>query len=93
MKSLDIKRFGFATGSTLALLYAACIVLMLTVPQELTVQFFNSLLHGWDVSPLMRWDVPWWEALLGIVETFILGWLFGALFSAFYNLLPAGKES
>jgi hypothetical protein len=31
-------------------------------------------------------DVPWTEALIGLVEMFILGWLFGALIAAVYNI-------
>lgn len=32
-----------------------------------------------------RMDIPWWEAVMGIVQTFILGWLIGALVAAIYN--------
>lgn len=86
MHKLSIKRFGFALGTTSALLYLGCVFVMLTVPHDVVIRFFNSLLHGWDVSPLMRWDMPTWEAVVGVVETFILGWLVGALFAALYNL-------
>jgi hypothetical protein len=30
-------------------------------------------------------NVPIWEAAIGIVETFILGWLIGACIAGFYN--------
>jgi hypothetical protein len=39
----------------------------------------------------MRWDMPWWEALLGVVETFILAWLVGAAVAALYNLGASRK--
>jgi hypothetical protein len=35
---------------------------------------------------MMRWEVPWWEAGMGVAEIFILGWLFGALMAVLYNL-------
>lgn len=59
---------------------------MLTVPKPAVIRFFNSLLHGWDVGPIMRWDMPWWEATIGVLEVFILGWLFGALLAVLYNV-------
>jgi hypothetical protein len=40
----------------------------------------------------MRWDMPWWEAAIGIVEIFILGWLIGAVFAMFYNLCATKQE-
>ena len=91
LHALGVKRLGFAFGATATLLYLGCVFVMLTVPRPAVVAFFNSLLHGWDVEPLMRWDLPWWEAAMGLVEVFLLGWLVGAVFAAFYNL--AGRAA
>ena len=33
----------------------------------------------------MRWDMPRWEMIVGALEIFILGWLFGAT-TVFYNV-------
>jgi len=85
MNRINIKKFGLAFGLTGALLYMGCIILMATVGHAGTVKFFNSLLHGLDVSSVIRMDVPLWEAGIGIVETFILGWLVGACIAGFYN--------
>ena len=85
MENLSIKRFGMAVGTTVAILYLGCILLMLTVGKTGTVWFFNSLLHGLDTTSIIRVDVPIWEALIGIVQTFIIAWLTGALIAAFYN--------
>ena len=82
---LNVKKLGFATGLTVALLYLGCILVMLAVGQDGTVKFFNSLLHGLDVSSVIRMHVPLWEAGLGIVQTFILGWLIGACIGVLYN--------
>lgn len=86
MNTINIKKFGLACGLTGALLYLGCIVLMVTVGHTGTITFFNSLLHGLDVSSIVRMDVPLWEATLGIIETFILAWLIGACLAAFYNM-------
>ena len=85
MNHINIKKFGLAFGLTGALLYMGCIVLMATVGHAGTVKFFNSLLHGLDGSTGVRMDVPLWEAGIGIIETFILGWLVGACIAGFYN--------
>lgn len=90
MEKLNIKRFGIAVGSTGALLYVGCILLMITVGQEGTIWFFNSLLHGLDTTSIIRMNVPFWQTLLGVVQTFIFGWLVGALIAAIYNF---GKNS
>ena len=85
MKTISIKKLGMATGLTGALLYLGCMVVMFTVGREGSVKFFNSLLHGLDVSNIIRMDIPLWEAGLGIIQTFILGWLIGACIASLYN--------
>lgn len=82
---INIKKFGLACGLTGVLLYLGCMILMLTVGQDGTVKFFNSLLHGLNVTTIIRMDIPIWEAGLGLVQTFILCWLIGACIAAFYN--------
>ncbi len=86
MNNINIKRFGLAFGLTGALLYLGCILVMVTVGREGTIQFFNSLFHGLDTSSIIRMYVPWWEGLIGIVEIFIIGWLVGACIAAIYNV-------
>jgi hypothetical protein len=85
MQKLNVKKLGFAFGLTGALIYLGCMIVMNTAGQEGTITFFNSLLHGLDTSQIIRMDVPLLEALFGIVQTFILGWLIGACIGAFYN--------
>jgi len=85
MNRINVKKFGFAMGFTGALVYAGCMIVMATAGQEGSITFFNSLLHGLDVTSIIRMDVPLLEALFGIVQTFILGWLIGACIAAFYN--------
>lgn len=85
MNSINVKKFGFALGLTVALLYLGCMIVMLSAGQEGSIKFFNSLLHGLDTRSIIRMDVSLWEALLGIIQTFIIGWLTGACIAAFYN--------
>ncbi|TAH40096.1 MAG: hypothetical protein EYC69_11855 [Bacteroidetes bacterium] len=85
MNRIHVKKLGLAFGLTGTLLYLGCITLMLTVGHDGTVRFFNSLLHGLDVTTIIRMNVPLWEAILGIIQTFILAWLVGACIAGFYN--------
>jgi hypothetical protein len=92
MNRLSVLRFALALAAVSALLYLGCMFVMLTVPKEAVIRFFNSIMHGVDVTSIMRWDMPWWEAVIGVIEIFILGWLVGAVFAAFYNLGLVRKE-
>jgi len=84
--TINAKKFGFAVGLTMALLYLGCVVVMATVGYDGTVKFFNSLFHGMDTSSIVRMNIPLSEACIGIAETFILGWLVGACIAAIYNV-------
>lgn len=86
MNTLSPTRFGFALAVASALAYLGCVIVMATVPQDVAVRFFNSIMHGVNVEPIMRWEMPWWEMVIGVLEIFILGWLFGAVVAVFYNL-------
>lgn len=85
MNSINIRKFGLAVGTTGVLLYLGCILVMLTVGREGTIQFFNNLIHGLDTSTIIRMNVPPIEALIGIVQTFVIGWLVGACVAGIYN--------
>lgn len=93
MTSIDIKRFGLAWGITGALLYVGCAFIMMTAGRDGVVFFFNSLFHGVDFAPVLRTDMPWWEMVLGILETFIFAWLVGAAIASIYSVsMRAGKR-
>ena len=85
MYKLNVKKLGFALGLTGAIIYLGCVLVMATAGKEGSILFFNSLLHGLDVTTIMRMNVSVLEALLGIIQTFILGFIVGAFIAAFYN--------
>lgn len=83
---------GLAFGVTGVLFYFGCMLTMATVPHGSAVIFFNSLLHGLDVEPILKTDVPFSQVSLGLVTTFILAWFAGVLIAGIYNLsLRMGK--
>jgi hypothetical protein len=83
---LNPIRLGLAFGATGVVFYLGCMLTMATVPREKAVVFFNSLLHGLNVEPILKTSVPTGEAVLGLVTTFILGWFAGVLIAGFYNI-------
>jgi len=68
MKIINIKRFGAAWGITSSLLYLGCVFVMWTVGKDGSILFFNSLMHGIDVTSIIRTDMPWWEMVIGLAE-------------------------
>lgn len=91
MDHINIRKFGLAFGITGALLYFGCTVVMLLLGHDSTVKFFNTLLHGIDVSSIIRMDIALVEVLLGLVQTFILSWLIGACIAGIYNATIKSK--
>ena len=89
---LNPKCLGFAIGATGLVFYLGCMLTMATVPRESAIIFFNSLLHGLDVGPILKTSVPLPQVAMGLVTTFILGWFAGVLVAGIHNLcLRMGK--
>ena len=86
MSRIHIKSFGLATGITAALLYLGCVMVMKLTGPEFSKQFFNSLLHGIDVSTILRMDISITETVLGLLQTFMIAWLTGASIASIYNV-------
>ena len=85
LESLLPFRFGVGIGVVGVIFYIGCAITMATVPRSTAVSFFNSLLHGIDVEPILRQSVPLSEVILGTISTFILGWIAGTIAAGVYN--------
>jgi hypothetical protein len=86
LSRLNPIRLGWGFGATGVVFYLGCMLTMATVPREKAVVFFNSLLHGLNVEPILKTSVPGSEVMLGLITTFILGWFAGVLIAGCYNL-------
>jgi len=87
MNHISIKHFGLATGITIAIVYIGCIIATSFISPATSVTFFNNLMHSVDVSAIIRkTPMPFSEALIGIVEWFVIGWLMGASIAGIYNI-------
>tara|TARA_R110001583_G_scaffold182679_1_gene340763 strand:+ start:2476 stop:2760 length:285 start_codon:yes stop_codon:yes gene_type:complete len=91
MQQINVKKMGIACGLTGLLLYLGCIILMFSAGQKGTVSFFNNLLHGLDTTAIIKMDVSMLDAVLGLLQTFVLFWLIGASIAAFYNALTGNS--
>lgn len=83
---LNPKHLGLGFGATGAVFYLGCMITIATAPRDKAVVFFNSLLHGFNVEPILVTTVPVGEVVLGLIITFVLGCFAGALIAGFYNL-------
>jgi len=86
MRIIDPRRLGFALGATLAALYLGCAFMMAVLPRDVALHFANSLVHGIDFAPIVTWDKPGTQTVMGVFCVFVFGWLVGATIAAFYNL-------
>jgi len=59
----------------------------------LDLPVFNSLLHGVDVTSILRTSMPISQMIFGVITTFILAWFAGAMTAVFYNLWVGEKYS
>jgi len=85
MNTINSNKLGLALGSTGVLFYLGCMLLMLIAGKEGTTWFFNSILHGLDVTSVAQMGVPVGQTVAGIIITFVLGWIGGYLVGTLYN--------
>ncbi len=85
MGVINVKKFGFAFGLTGAILYLGCAFVMAVAGKEASIFLFNSMMHGVDVSAIIKMNVPLGDMILGIFQTFILGTLIGSTVASIYN--------
>ncbi len=84
--SLNPKRLGLAFAMAASVFYLGCAFLMSIVGASALTTFFNGLLHGLDVGPIMDHSVSIGITISGFLNTFILSWLFGAPIAVIYNV-------
>ena len=85
MHTINSNKLGLALGTTGVILYLGCMCLMLVAGEDGITWFFNSILHGLDVSTVIQMNVPTGQTIAGIILTFGLGWITGRLIGIIYN--------
>lgn len=93
MLHLNPNYLGLACGATGVVFYLGCMLTMATVSHDQAGVFFNSLLYGLDVGPMLKISVPVSQVALGLVTIFILCWFAWVLIAGIYNLcVRQGKQ-
>jgi len=85
MGVINVRKSGLAVGLTFALLHLGCVIVLLFTSRETAIAFFNSLLHGLDVTSILRTEMSAQEMIYGFIQIFIIGWLLGASIASIYN--------
>lgn len=88
---IDPKKLGLSIGFTFFLLYIGCMIMMYFLGHNGTITYFNNMLHGIDISTIIKMNITLGEALGGIIEIFILGTFIGICIGGFYNILLKGR--
>lgn len=79
------KKFSIAVGAAGIVFYLGCMLIMWILGSKGTVYFFNSILHGIDVSSILQVSYPITQIFTGMLFTFILGALAGFSVAKIYN--------
>lgn len=85
MGVINVKKFGLAVGLTMFAFRLGCILVFSLTTREQAIAFSNTLLHGVDVTPILRSEMTVQEMAYGLIQIFILGWLAGASIASIYN--------
>ena len=63
----------------------ACALALVLLPHDMAIGLFNVITHGVDWGPMLQ-PVAWWKLPAGVLVVFIMGWLFGLVLAATYNM-------
>jgi len=80
----NVNAMGLALAVTLTLLNVFCLLLLLIAP-NFFLGLFGSFMHGLDLSKIAVIPVLSINTFLGIIVTFIGGYILGVVFATLYN--------
>lgn len=86
MSKRNINATGIALAITLTLLNLVCLLLLMIVP-NFALSLFGSFMHGVDLTQISITPVLGINTFIGIIVTFVGGYLIGVVFAALYNKL------
>ncbi len=86
MNHISIRKLGLAFGLTGALLYFGCAMIMHILGHDSSIKLFNNLLHGFDVTSIIRRNISPLQEIFGLGQSFILSWLIGACIAWIHNI-------
>ncbi|MBS3074759.1 hypothetical protein J4447_04910 [Candidatus Pacearchaeota archaeon] len=81
---INASRFGLSFGIAGGIISLICGILLAIAP-SFTISLFGAIFHGIDLSQIASKSVGIGGIILGIIEVFIIGYIFGWLVGVFYN--------
>ena len=85
--TISPKRAGITLAITTSAIYLVCVFVIMRVPREMAIDLYNNILHGLDVSGILKPSMTISQMAAGLISVFIIGWLVGATFASIYNLV------
>jgi len=86
MTQKNVNATGITLAFTLVILNLICLILLLLMP-NFTLSLFGSFMHGIDLTKIAITPVIDLNTLIGIVVTFVGGYILGITFALIYNKL------
>ena len=83
---LDVKRTALSLAIVSAILYIACVLLIVIAP-DFTMRLFSNLFHGIDITQIANKSISFGSTLFGLVEIIVYALIAGGLFAWIYNKL------
>ena len=77
-------KIGIALGLVFAIMSLICAILVYIFPNGM-ISLANNIAHGIDFSQIAKTSFSWGRVIVGIIETFIIGFIGGWLFGLIYN--------
>ncbi len=84
MEKHPVHPTGFAIAITSGVLYVVCAAAVALFPQA-TIKFFNSWVHGLDLTRIAVNSISWSGFFKGLVGVLIVAYIAGALYAWVYN--------
>lgn len=83
---INIKRAGITAGIFFTVIYAACLLAIILIP-NIALWYFGLMTHAIDYSTILVPTITLANAIIGLVVMFISGYLAGILFAWLWNKL------
>ncbi len=84
MSRKNVNATGISLAITLTLINLICLLFLLIAP-SFALSLFGSFIHGIDLSGLAITPILGINTFVGIIVTFVGGYLIGVVFAALYN--------
>lgn len=83
-RKINANATGFALAITLTLINIFCLLLLLIAP-NFFLNLFGSFMHGLDLSKIAVTPSIGADTFIGIIVTFVGGYIIGVVFATIYN--------